>query len=115
VLSFHPLFLGGNPFTTTSIYNLIPHLEHKWGVHFPMGGTGRLVKGLVDLVTGLGGSVRYGATSRRSWSRAGTSPACGCGRRADPRRHRGLERRLGLHLPAPAAGAPTATAGPTLA
>jgi phytoene desaturase len=62
VLSFHPLLLGGNPFTTTSIYNLIPHLEQKWGVHFPMGGTGRLVEGLVGLVTGLGGSIRYGAT-----------------------------------------------------
>jgi phytoene desaturase len=62
VLSFHPLLLGGNPFTTTSIYNLIPHLEHKWGVHYPMGGTGRLVRGLADLVTGLGGSIRYGAT-----------------------------------------------------
>lgn len=64
VLSFHPLLLGGNPFTTTSIYNLIPHLERKWGVHFPMGGTGKLVRGLVDLVTGLGGSIRYGATAQ---------------------------------------------------
>jgi phytoene desaturase len=62
VLSFHPLLLGGNPFTTTSIYNLIPHLEQKWGVHFPMGGTGRLVSGLAGLVTGLGGSIRYGST-----------------------------------------------------
>jgi phytoene dehydrogenase-like protein len=26
VLSFHPLLVGGNPFTTTSIYSLIPHL-----------------------------------------------------------------------------------------
>lgn len=62
VLSFHPLLLGGNPFTTTSIYNLIPHLEQKWGVHFPMGGTGKLVRGLAGLVSGLGGSIRYGST-----------------------------------------------------
>ena len=50
VLSFHPLLVGGNPFTTTSIYSLIPWLERKWGVHFPIGGTGELVKGLVDLI-----------------------------------------------------------------
>lgn len=62
VLSFHPLLVGGNPFTTTSIYSLIPFLERKWGVHFPIGGTGALVRGLVDLVLGLGGRVRYGAT-----------------------------------------------------
>ncbi len=62
VLSFHPLLVGGNPFTTTSIYSLIPYLERKWGVHFPIGGTGALVRGLVDLVTSLGGSIRYQAT-----------------------------------------------------
>jgi phytoene desaturase len=62
VLSFHPLLLGGNPFTTTSIYSLIPHLERKWGVHYPMGGTGVLVRGLVNLLEGMGGSIRYGAT-----------------------------------------------------
>jgi phytoene desaturase len=61
VLSFHPLLVGGNPFTTTSIYSLIPHLERQWGVHFPMGGTGALVRGLVDLVEELGGRLRYGA------------------------------------------------------
>jgi phytoene desaturase len=62
VLSFHPLLVGGNPFTTTSIYSLIPHLERKWGVHFPMGGTGALVRGLVGLLERQGGRVRYGAT-----------------------------------------------------
>ncbi len=59
VLSFHTLLVGGNPFTTTSIYCLISYLEQTWGVHFPMGGTGRLVRGLVDLVEGQGGTVRF--------------------------------------------------------
>lgn len=58
VFSFHPLLVGGNPFQTTSIYTLIAFLERKWGVHFPMGGTGSLVNGLVDLIEGQGGSVR---------------------------------------------------------
>ncbi len=58
VLSFHPLLVGGNPFSTSSIYTLIAFLERKWGVHFPIGGTGALVKGLVGLIEGRGGSVR---------------------------------------------------------
>lgn len=62
VMSFHPLLVGGNPFRTTSIYSLIPHLERKWGVHFPIGGTGALVQGLVRLIEGQGGTIRYGAT-----------------------------------------------------
>jgi phytoene desaturase len=61
VLSFHPLLVGGNPFTTTSIYTLIAFLERNWGVHFPIGGTGALVKGLVRLVEGQGGTLRLGA------------------------------------------------------
>lgn len=65
VFSFHPLLVGGNPFSTTSIYSLIAFLERKWGVHFPIGGTGELVKGLVSLVEGLGGEVRYGATVKQ--------------------------------------------------
>lgn len=58
VLSFHPLLVGGNPFSTTSIYCLIAHLERRWGVHFAMGGTGQLVTGLVGLIESQGGSVR---------------------------------------------------------
>jgi phytoene desaturase len=61
VLSFHPLLVGGNPYTTTSIYALIAHLEQTWGVHFAMGGTGALVHGLVGLIERQGGEVRCGA------------------------------------------------------
>ncbi|AKT37310.1 phytoene dehydrogenase [Chondromyces crocatus] len=65
VLSFHPLLVGGNPFSTTSIYSLIAFLERRWGVHFPVGGTGALVNGLVSLIEGLGGEVRCNAEVRR--------------------------------------------------
>ena len=34
MLSMHPLLVGGNPFTTTSIYGLILYLEKKWGIHY---------------------------------------------------------------------------------
>jgi phytoene desaturase len=59
LLSFHTLLVGGNPFTTTSIYALVAYLEQKWGVHFPMGGMGALVKGMADLVEANGGTIRY--------------------------------------------------------
>jgi phytoene desaturase len=60
VFSFHPLLIGGSPFRSTAIYCLIAFLEQRWGVHFTMGGTGRLVAGLVDLIDGQGGKVRCG-------------------------------------------------------
>ena len=65
VLSFHPLLVGGNPFATTSIYSLIAFLERRWGVHFAMGGTGSLVRGLVGLIEGQGGTVRCDAEIKR--------------------------------------------------
>ena len=58
VFSFHPLLIGGNPFTASSIYCLIAFLERRWGVHFALGGTGRLVDGLVSLIEGQGGRLR---------------------------------------------------------
>jgi phytoene desaturase len=63
-LSFHPLFVGGNPFSVTSIYGLIAFLERRFGVHFPLGGMGRLVRGLTALIEGQGGELRYGAEVR---------------------------------------------------
>lgn len=56
--SFHSLLVGGNPFSTSSIYALIHALERKWGVFFPRGGTGALVQGMVRLFTELGGTIR---------------------------------------------------------
>ncbi len=50
VFSMHPLLVGGNPFTTTSIYTLILFLEKKWGIHYSMGGTGSMVKALEKLM-----------------------------------------------------------------
>ncbi len=57
VFSFHPLLVGGNPFQTTSIYALIHHLEKEWGVHYAMGGTGALVRGLLQLFEECGGKL----------------------------------------------------------
>ncbi|MEM8772475.1 MAG: phytoene desaturase family protein [Pseudomonadota bacterium] len=61
VFSFHPLLIGGNPFTTTAYYCLIAHLESKFGVHYAVGGTGAIVKGLTNLIERQGGKLRYNA------------------------------------------------------
>ena len=62
LFSFHPLLIGGNPFATTAYFCLISHLERTMGVHYAEGGMGSLVKGLVGLIEGQGGTVRCGAT-----------------------------------------------------
>ncbi len=61
VFSFHSLLIGGNPFSVTSIYTLIAFLERRFGVHFPMGGTNRLVTGIADLIRGQGNDLRCNA------------------------------------------------------
>ncbi len=61
VFSFHPLLIGGNPFTASAIYTLIPYLERRWGVHFALGGTGEIVRGLAGLIDGLNGTLRCNA------------------------------------------------------
>jgi phytoene desaturase len=57
VFSFHPLFLGGNPFRASSIYAIIPYLERLGGVHFAMGGMYSLVEGFARLFRELGGEI----------------------------------------------------------
>ena len=71
LFSFHSLLVGGNPFTTTSIYTLIHCLERKWGVFFPEGGTGALVQALVKLFIELGGEIRLNSEVTRIDTGAG--------------------------------------------
>lgn len=61
-LSFHPLFIGGNPYTASAIYGLITYLERFAGMHYAMGGTFALIRGVVGLVERSGGQIRYGVT-----------------------------------------------------
>jgi phytoene desaturase len=68
VFSFHPLLIGGNPFTASAIYTLIPYLERRWGVHFAMGGTGAVINGLVNLVESQGNTIRYASEATRPGS-----------------------------------------------
>ncbi len=62
IFSFHPLLIGGNPYSATSFYCLIAHLESRYGVHYAMGGTNALVQGIANLVRRNGGTIRLGET-----------------------------------------------------
>jgi phytoene desaturase len=65
VMSFHPLLIGGNPFSVTCVYSLINTLERKGGVHWAMGGTGAIITAMVALLERLGGQLRCNAEVRR--------------------------------------------------
>ncbi len=59
--SIQPLLVGGNPFDTTCIYNLIHYLERKWGIHYAMGGTGAIVNGFEKLMREEGIDIKLNA------------------------------------------------------
>ena len=61
IFSFHPLFVGGNPFRTPSIYLMIPFLEREGGVWFTRGGMYSVVEAMAKLFTELGGTIETGA------------------------------------------------------
>ena len=60
VFSFHPLFIGGNPFRASSIFSIVPYLERRGGVHFAMGGMYSLVEGMARRFRELGGELLCG-------------------------------------------------------
>lgn len=61
VFSFEPLLIGGNPLRSSAIYAMIHYLEKTWGVHFAMGGTGALVRGLARMFEDIGGKMHMNA------------------------------------------------------
>jgi phytoene desaturase len=58
--SFHPLFIGGDPFRVTSMYALVSHLEKAFGVHYAMGGVQAIAQAMAGVVRDQGGMVRLG-------------------------------------------------------
>ncbi|RMH93075.1 MAG: phytoene desaturase, partial [Calditrichaeota bacterium] len=55
--SFHPLFIGGSPFRSPAVYQMIPYLEKAGGVWFTRGGMYSVVQALERLFRELGGTV----------------------------------------------------------
>lgn len=60
-LSFHPLFIGGDPFNVTSMYALVSHLEKAFGVHYAMGGVDAIARAMVRVIEDQGGIMRQNA------------------------------------------------------
>ncbi|MDA8585502.1 phytoene desaturase [Rhodobacteraceae bacterium] len=58
-LSFHPLFIGGDPMHVTSIYALVAHLEKTYGVHYAMGGVQAIADAMADVVRSQGGVIKH--------------------------------------------------------
>lgn len=58
--SFHPLFIGGNPFRAPSVYLMIPYLEKTGGVWFSKGGMYSLVQALEKVFWEIGGRLETG-------------------------------------------------------
>jgi len=65
VFTLQSLLIGGNPFSVTSVYSLIHALERQWGVHWTMGGTGALVRAMVNLLASRNVPVRLNSEVRR--------------------------------------------------
>ncbi|MEM6376754.1 MAG: phytoene desaturase family protein, partial [Bacteroidota bacterium] len=57
ICSFHPLLIGGSPFNTPAIFDLIIQFEKEWGIHYARGGTGAIVQALVQLFKEIGGRI----------------------------------------------------------
>lgn len=56
-LSFHPLFIGGDPRNVTSMYILVSHLEKAFGVHYVKGGVQALADAMANVIKEQGGQV----------------------------------------------------------
>ena len=56
-LSFHPLFIGGDPFHVTSMYILVSHLEKEFGVHYAMGGVAAIALAMAGVIASQGGRL----------------------------------------------------------
>ena len=60
--SFHPLFIGGDPFHVTSMYALVSYLESAFGVHYAIGGAAAIAKAMADVIESQGGLMQYDTT-----------------------------------------------------
>lgn len=70
-LSFHPLFIGGDPLHVTSMYILVSFLEKEYGVHYAMGGVAAIAKAMAGVIESQGGRFVFGAEADEILVRGG--------------------------------------------
>jgi phytoene desaturase len=54
IVQYSLVFLGGAPTNTPALYNLMSHVDFELGVHYPEGGMGGVVDGVVEMAEELG-------------------------------------------------------------
>ena len=60
-LSFHPLFVGGDPFNVTSMWGLVSHIEKAYGVHCAIGGFSAIAEAMGKIIREQGGDIILGS------------------------------------------------------
>jgi phytoene desaturase len=63
--TFQAKYLGMSPFECPSLFTILPHIEHHFGVWHPKGGCGAVSQQLAALFTELGGRLHLGTPVRR--------------------------------------------------
>lgn len=71
ILQYQLLFLGSSPFKTSSIYNVMGHIDFNLGVYYPMGGIHRLIEALGSIAVKSGATIRKGENVARIVVNAG--------------------------------------------
>lgn len=84
IYSFHPLFVGGNPFSTPAVYLMIPYLEKRGGVWFSRGGMYSLVEAMGRLFEEIGGEILLDCPAERIEVEAGRATGVRAGGRFLP-------------------------------
>jgi len=77
--SFHPLFIGGNPFKVPSIYLMISYLEKAEGVWYAKGGMYSLVQALQKVILEMGGKIRTSTPVTKIIVKNGKAVGVECG------------------------------------
>jgi phytoene desaturase len=65
LLQYTLVFLGGSPYNTPALYNLLSHVDFNLGVYYPKGGMYSVVEGMVELAEDRGATVETGRPVRR--------------------------------------------------
>ena len=65
LFSFHPLYIGGNPFRSPAVYLMIPYLERKGGVWYSPGGMYSVVEAMASAFRDAGGRILAGRAATR--------------------------------------------------
>ncbi|MCC6007412.1 MAG: phytoene desaturase [Rhodobacteraceae bacterium] len=77
-LSFHPLFIGGDPLHVTSMYILVSYLEKEFGVHYAMGGVAAIAEAMARVIREQGGEIRQSTTVDEILLREGRAAGVRC-------------------------------------